>query len=61
MSLDIHIQDYTVEEICDLLLQDDSKITDLLADALKHLIHEMAGLDNKPSAADVLSQLKRVA
>ena len=52
MSLEIHIQDYTAEEICDLLLQDDSEITAILADALKQLIHEMAGLDNRPSAAD---------
>ena len=61
MSLEIQIYDFTAEEICELLLQDDSEITDIIAHALKQSIHEMAGLDTKPSAADVLSQLKRAA
>jgi hypothetical protein len=55
------MQNFTAEEICDLLLHDDSEITDILAHALKQLIHEMAGLDTTPSAADVLSQLERAA
>ena len=33
----------------------------LSTEAHPQLIHEMAGLDAKPSAADVLGQLKRVA
>lgn len=61
MSLEIRMQNFTAEEICDLLLHDDSEITDIVAHALKQLIHEMAGLDTNPSAADVLSQLERAA
>jgi hypothetical protein len=58
MSLKIRIQDFTAEEICDLLLLDNSQTIDILVDALKQLIREMAGLDTTPSAAEVLSQLK---
>jgi hypothetical protein len=61
MSLEMQIFGFTADEICELLLQDDSEITDIIAHALKQSIHEMAGLDTKPSAADVLSQLKRAA
>ena len=61
MLLDIRIPNFSPEEICDLLLQDDRQATDILAKALKQLILEMAGLDAKPSAADVLSQLEKAA
>jgi len=59
MSLETRIQDFSAEEVCDLFLLDDSQTIDILANALKQLIHEMAGLETKPSAAEVLSQLKR--
>lgn len=61
MSLEIRLHDFTADELCELLLQDDSEINDIIAHAVKQSIHEMAGLDTTPSAADVLSQLKRAA
>jgi len=61
MSEDIHIQNFTTGEICDLVLRNDGEITAILADALKQLIYEMAGLHTKPSAAEVLNQIKRAA
>lgn len=61
MSLEIPIQDFTADEICELLLQDDAAATDILADAVRQLFHQMAGLDARPSAAELLSQLERAA
>jgi hypothetical protein len=61
MSDDIHIQNFTTGEICDLLLTDDGEIAAILGNAVKQLIYQMAGLDTRPSAADVLNQLKTVA
>lgn len=61
MSLELKIQDFTADEICDLLLRDDSQVTDILANAVRQLFQEMAGLEAKPSAAELLRQLERAA
>lgn len=61
MFQEIRIQNFTADEICDLLLQDDNEITEILALAVRQLIQEMAGVDAQPTAAEVLSQLAKVA
>ena len=61
MLEEIQIQNYTAEQICDLLLEDDDQITAILATAVKQLMQEMAGVNAVPSAAEVLSQLGKAA
>ena len=57
----IRIQDFTPEEIQELLANSGSKVTSKQASTLKDLIEDTGGIDQAVVAVDFLHELKKAA
>lgn len=61
MDDEFRIQDLTVDEIQELLLEEGSELDEQQAAALKQFIEDVGGLDNVLAAVAMLDGLERAA
>jgi len=61
MDDEFRIQDLTVDEIRELLLEEGSDLDEQQAAALKQFIEDVGGLDNVLAAVAMLDRLERAA